>query len=1267
MAAQWARAGRFRFLLGLILYVPFRYRDVIYRTVRDTLHNIAEFTRNTLGARMTSYIMSCFASKVLDDTRQIFRQAYAHLGRPMYVKAAGHSHPRAAAVRRCANSYLSAMAPILGKRQFSVSSSKTDEVQAIPRIRHYHFAKDLQYDYCNKRITSEHLITMTDVDYYVHMPDYLRGNTVAISTFVPQEVCGMTEDASYTIDSDDNVVTHVNGGGKYTHQLWDYETDHLTVDHIWGSVLYLIERFKFSNDRYVIIFVPMRYIYGPLAWILPGKRLTRRKFVTNGYAHSRYHHKVQKMTPPDIMVVRHSIGKLNSFSSVTVTDSLLQTIFTRLRVAKTPQVSDVERLVRSAADPEITDSVYAATTLYDFYKANLDFFAYHYSPISAYADDDGYQTTKPLATEDGKAVTRRVMPPVIDDGYHPLRSHNNETNFVDGRILNVKNLTPTHKIPPRYWVYLNEFVDQLVGPHRGTLAPLTHEEMMVNVSKRGPKAVLRVENENFFPDDGAIIKSFQKAETYGKITATRGICTLPIAHNFRLGQFVYPFAEHIMKPQPWYAFGSHPQELGTRLQDICENEESLTNSDINKNDGSVHYISHALDVSSYNAAYAPKYHAELDALLQAETRTKSITTSGIVTKMDNVTNSGSSITSDKNSRLNAYVAYCALRDKGYDSREAYAKLGLYGGDDGESRGINAEELTRAFANIGMLSTAVTVPIFSPVPFLGRLFLNPWTTPESVHDVRRALSKFHLASAPKTIPDDLILVRKATGYLVTDPDTPLLSNFCKAVIRCFKNVNLDGPHTPEVNAILARESSYFSRWESPFPKLVSMDTARSAIIENMDCSEEQFDNAIQYLDKIKNFSEFEALSGFFHANNKVQVTATHRGELKIGTDDPPADPATSKHQMLVAANKPPHPHLSQILVQAQLPRTMPVTARAPKTQPEKSVTFTAKPPTPLIPRVPPKTEKAKKAKSDAKVAQVNNKATPDISQSAKTGHAVKHVHQCLSCRRHYSHIHRFVNIDDMFPYDCPNPMCIEYHGFANPKSAVLLERQWGDARVNPTNIGNLMRVMHEATGQGSATSHINSDVVTSDNSVVSVTATPSQIVLIKEEKPKAQAPKFDTSAEADKYYGNTGHELCCRRCGKWGEKWVEDGRCERYPRCKGRPIYEEPTTIVEQNVTVIQAGEEALTKHDLLTPGQYKSDLQFDSVDFNDPESRKHVTKSAEKLSYAETLKVNTHNETGPKQSKFGNNQRTINKPKQQTAEKINKQRAVDRTPTAELK
>jgi len=683
---------------------------------------------------MTSYILSCFASKVLDDTRQIFRQAYAHLGRPIYVQQLGHSHPKAAAVRRCANSFLFAMAPILGKRQFSVSSSKTDEVQAIPRVRHFHVAKDLQYDYCNKRITSEHLITMTDVDYYVHMPDFLRGNTVAISTFVPQDVCGMTEDASYTIDSDNNVVTHVNGGGKYTHQLWDFETDHITVDHIWGSVLYLIERFKFSNDRYVIIFIPLRYVYGPLAWILPGKRLSRRKFVTNGYAHSRYHHIVPKTSLPYSMVVRHSIGKLNSFSSVTVTDSLLQTIFTRLRVAKTPQVSDVERLVRSAADPEITDSVHAATTLYDFYKANPDFFAYHFSPISAYADDDGYQTTKPLATEDGKAVTRRVMPPIIDDGYYPLRSHNNEQNFVDGRILNVKNLTPTHKIPPRYWVYLNEFVDQLVGPHRGTLAPLTHEEMLANVSKRGPKAVLRVENENFFPDDGATIKSFQKAETYGKITATRGICTLPTAHNFRLGQFVYPFAQHIMKPQPWYAFGSHPQELGTRLQDICENEESLTNSDINKNDGSVHYISHVLDIASYNASYAPKYHAEINALLQAETRTRSITTTGIVTKMDNVTASGSSITSDKNSRLNAFVAFCALRDKGLSPTEAFAKLGLYGGDDGVSRGITAAEVTRAFANIGMLSTSATIPIFSPVPFLGRLFLNPWTTPESVHDV-----------------------------------------------------------------------------------------------------------------------------------------------------------------------------------------------------------------------------------------------------------------------------------------------------------------------------------------------------------------------------------------------------------------------------------------------------------------------------------------------------------------------------------------------------
>jgi len=1201
------------------------------RLTRDKLYDLADYIRRTLGARLASYIIRFFSGPLLDDSRQVFRQAYAHMGKPVLASATNkdtsHSHPKAAMVRRSTNNFLTAMPTLLGKKQFSVSSSKQEESLGVDRLRNYYVAKDLQYEYIHKKVKDHHMVTMTDVDYYVKMSDYLQGNTVAISTFIPSRVCGTTEDASYTIDENNQVVMHVNGGGKYVHELWNFETDHLTIDFWWGSVLYLVEKFRFSEDRFVVVFIPIRKVYGPFAWLLPGARLFRRKFVTNGYAHVRYHTIVPKNILQDDLAVRHSIGRLNSFDSVTVTDSLLQTMYTRLRLSKTPQVSDLERLVRNAGDSSISDPVFAATILFDFYKANTNFFAYSYSPISCYAESqDGYQSLKPLVTEDGKAVTRRIMKPICDDGYHPLRSHNNEHAFVDGRIKNVKNLTPTHKIPPRYWVYMSEFVDLLVGHHRGTLTPLSHEEMMVHVANRGPNAVRRVEDENFFSDNSAFIKSFQKAESYGKLTDPRGICTLPVAHNFRLGQFTYPFSEHIMKEQKWYAFGSHPQEIGTRLQDICLNEEKITSSDIAKNDGSVPFFSHCLDNACYTAAYATRYHSEITRMLQGETRTKAVTQTGVKVDIDNMTDSGSSITSDKNSRLNACVGYCALRDESLTKKEAYKKLGLYGGDDGNNRGVSAAAICRAFANIGMLSTAVDIPIFSPVPFLGRIFLNPWATAESVHDVRRALSKIHLASAPATIPDDLILVRKATGFQVTDPLTPLLSNFCAAILRCFKNVNVNKPAAPEVEAILKREVNYFSRFEGPFPTLTSFETAIDVICDNMKCTPDQLEQAIEALDKIERFEEFDSMENFFHREEKVDITVVHRGEVKVGSKDPPADPADSKHQKAVQANKSIAPNLSNIMLQAK-------TAQATPAPGSKGSQQSAK--VEQAPKAPPKTPRGsiEPAKTEAQaIAQANAKNVPPpvkphttVVQSAQTGHAYRHIHRCPDCDRDYSHIHPVTDLEQLFWYDCPNPKCIDYHGSQNPKQAVLLERTAGKTTNIPARIDSLMKIMHEATKKGSATSHVNTDVVESADSIVTVTATPSQIVLIKEEKQPAEPiPAFYSSFEADDYYGNAGHESCCRRCGKWSNKQVEDGRCTRYPYCK---VSVKPTTTGDmetQSVTIIQNGDGAEKQSDLTTPGHYKADPHFRSVDFNPPAQRTQVLRTGGK----QTGKANSQRAQG---------------------------------------
>lgn len=61
---------------------------------------------------------------------------------------------------------------------------------------------------------------------------------------------------------------------------------------------------------------------------------------------------------------------------------------------------------------------------------------------------------------------------------------------------------------------------------------------------------------------------------------------------------------------------------------------------------------------------------------------------------------------------------------------------------------------------------------APCSFLGRIFPAPRTTPASMSDLRRSLPKL-CATTDLVLSQDVVLRNKAEGYLITDPETPVL--------------------------------------------------------------------------------------------------------------------------------------------------------------------------------------------------------------------------------------------------------------------------------------------------------------------------------------------------------------------------------------------------------------------------------------------------------------------------------------------------------------
>lgn len=781
-------------------------------------HCMLSCIREWLGITMSSRLVDRFSTSIFPSLRQIFKDCNVE----RMVKHAAmrnHSHAEAAKLRCYANTSMSNFILQTGLTEYSISRSLSEEQHNVAGTRLYYHAKDLQMHVSEDILTSQHFIKMTDVDYYVDMPSYLTGNNVIIYTFVPLLASGNTTDGTYTIGNDNALHVHINGGGHYAHQLWDYETDHLMVDHWWGSCFYLLESKNIAPDRKIILLNHVRTIYGPLGWFITGRRLVRRQLCFGGIGYIKSMVKIAKE-----YVIQHSFSNQDEATCATVTDKQLVAVRCRLKHTKTPTMSDVERIVRM----DITvDAHVIAGILFDvlnnpvlshLIKDN------HQHPVTTVElGDNAYTPLGSLVTEDGTRTMRKITEPYMLDSAHPTRSHNSDQSCIQGRIIDVKN--PARAVPPFYYQCLAEFAKLLVPDHvANTLVPEDYDFISKQWKRPTQQSLLdKVKHVLFYVKPWAV-KSFQKAESYAKVTHPRNISTLPTGFNARLGQYYYPFSSNVMKLAHWYAFGHTPAEIGRALMDKALNTSEVVVDDTTRLDGSCGEFQHIVHKTCVMRAFAPQYKAELSSMLEREANATGFTSTGLHYKATFNTLSGSSDTSTKNSITTAFNHYVERRLCGLKPIAAYQALGMYGGDDGITFDCNPSVLERVYAKTGLLVKTSIIQLGQPVPFLGRVFLDPWTVPNSIADIPRQLRKLHLTATPASVPRDVILLRKAEALLITDPETPILSTWAKRVIELTTHV--DSRVKARMEHLLLRDISYWSRFEDPFPPCDNKNLVKS---------------------------------------------------------------------------------------------------------------------------------------------------------------------------------------------------------------------------------------------------------------------------------------------------------------------------------------------------------------------------------------------------------------------------------------------------------
>jgi len=732
--------------------------------------NIRYFLTTRIVIPFETFVINTCSSDIMPDLRQRFKDENC-LATMTHNTPRNHSHPAAASLRCKANTFMDHFSHCVGLTPFSVSMSRTQRTHAAAGSRYYHTVKDLQMAPSYQRPGDGHIITMTDVDYYVDLKRELRGHPVLMYTFVPLAPAGPTTEGVYCTHQDDTVETIINGGARYQHPCWDYDTDHLVVDHLFYSIFYLVEQIQVSTDRRIIFLNPIRKVYGPFARFLPGKRLTRRKFNHAEIAFTRY-----TMSEGDSTKCYFSIAKFGEFQSCTITSNTFSTAFIRTAECKEPNLGQVERVFNHAKVPSPLDS---AALFYDAYKRAPQMFGKAPTIVTPCVDQHTYQAVGPLVTEDGKTSMRSIWPGYCGNTFSPAKSYNNDKACLAGRIDEPRNKEP--KLPPIYYTFFDEFSKFLVPLSSiGTLAPLNHDEMAAKFNRPSQKALIeQVKNTMLMVDPK--VKSFQKAEAYPKIVHPRNISTLPMDHNFSLGQFMYPFMDAILKTSHWYAFGRTPRQISYLINAKAQQSKYAVPTDADKLDGSVRAVLRDLFLTCLLRAYPQEYHEAIRRLENKERHISATTANGVTYDTGNTILSGSVITSVLGSIINAFLNYCALRHH-YPPEEAYDNLGIYGGDDGVTFDLPPNTLMRTVAKFGMSFKAEAIDKGNPVPFLGRIYLDPWTTSESICDVLRQFRKLHLTATPTIVPNALVLHRKAIGILATDPNTPVITSWAKTVER-----------------------------------------------------------------------------------------------------------------------------------------------------------------------------------------------------------------------------------------------------------------------------------------------------------------------------------------------------------------------------------------------------------------------------------------------------------------------------------------------------
>lgn len=698
-----------------------------------------------------------------------------------------HTHPVSAALRTTGSNFIERVAEDLGRTPFFYQCSAADQRRCREGSRKHFWVKDLTVRAAPLALAEHHVLALVDVDYYIDMPSMLvdEFRPTLLYTFQPERVARSTDEYSYTFDKHSRLTYRHSGGGTYTHDVWNYGMDNVIINKpgsLWRFSLpevasYLVDKRNVGTDHEVVALTPL------MKWSWPASIVARRHL--SGNVLERLH--VVQGDFTRMFVQRAdglyvSTGQVDSFSECTVPVPFDEAIAAVVRT-NTVKLS-LPTVLAYVTGTDLAKRKAEASVLLLYHrlktKGGLPPTAY---PVEKSVREYDFGVAEHIPSDKQNLVP--FMSPFIHGAFTPANNLASEAKCVSGRITGFAQRSKSIQITGFLDRVMREFAEHLL-PNAHCLHPLTIDDVYERQGRPSQRQIL---DRSMFEDPDREVKMFMKKEAYSGVKDPRPISQINGADKREYSAFIYAMAE-VIKLSRWYAFGVSPVLIATRVADVLSEAGMCVNTDFSRFDGRVSPVLRELERIVLMRGFDPIYADQLCDLHTSQFNQPAVGRFGTRYHTGTARASGSPETAAFNSLANAFVAYLTFRSTkqfgafiGRD--EAWARLGIYGGDDGLTADVSTEMYVSCARSVGLVLDVEEVQRGSfGVKFLARIYgPNVWHGDRnSCCDLPRQLSKFHTTvSLPPNVTSEAKLLEKVRAFVQTDANTPVLGEYASRVI------------------------------------------------------------------------------------------------------------------------------------------------------------------------------------------------------------------------------------------------------------------------------------------------------------------------------------------------------------------------------------------------------------------------------------------------------------------------------------------------------